>query len=202
MEWLWASIERAERPMLRVSVPEGHVAFFNGGTEHQLWGRLYGDRPAIERQAATELVATAHAAVAAALATKSNAVAVLGDGMLAQVVRDLLPDYLRGQTAAPDLVVDTTGAVDSIRMAVAGLPRLGYLILAAPPQVADIELATYQHIHVRALTVAGVAWRFRQGAALCDRPAVESVLARLASLPTTFDSLGDAWYAAYPEGLA
>jgi hypothetical protein len=38
------------------------------------------------------------------------------------------------------------------------MPRLGRLILAAPPSSAEVTLATYKDIHLRGLSLIGVPW--------------------------------------------
>lgn len=148
MSWLWTSPASVE-----LTVPRGHRAYLEGPRVGALWGRVYPAAADADRRAAAEFVATAHAAFAAAR-TGSHAVAVTGTGLLATLVGDLLPPG--GER--PEVVIDTTGSPEEIRLAVATLPRLGCLVLAGPPSVTELDLATYRDIHVRGLTVIGVPW--------------------------------------------
>jgi len=169
MPWLWADADHAEATTLRVDVPAQTVAFINGGTEDRLWGRVYPDQPGVERRAVSEFVATALAAVAIAVGAGPVAgrpVTVVGDGLLAQLIRASLPtDVLAPPGSAPLQaaghaydIIDTTGSARVLGEAVRTLPRVGRLILAAPPGSADITFATYLDIHVRALSLIGVRW--------------------------------------------
>ena len=108
--------------------------------------------------------------------------------MLARLIRSSLPTKVLA--AVPVLVppraadhaydvVDTTGSASVLREAVRTLPRLGRLVLAAPPYSSEITLATYKDIHVRALSLVGVPWAGgpSESAASPDLPAlIEAVL--------------------------
>lgn len=169
MSWLWATAEHGDTTRLRADVPAGTVAFIDGGSRDRLWGRVYRAGRQVEQRAAVEFAATALAATAAAVRGVPDAgrhVAVLGEGTLAWLIRIALPMQARAgrvhgaPTVADDVqvVVDTTGSADVLSQAVRSLPRLGLLILAAPPDSAEIVLATYKDIHVRGLTLVGVPW--------------------------------------------
>jgi hypothetical protein len=169
MPWLWASADHANMTTLRVDVPAETVAFINGGSENRLWGRVYPAKPGAEQRAATEFAATALAAAAIAVGGSASGrqVAVFGDGMLAHLIRTSLPAEVLAAAAvfttprAADHmydIVDTTGSASVLGDAVRTLPRLGRLVLAAPPCSAEITLATYGDIHVRGLSLVGVPW--------------------------------------------
>ena len=177
MSWLWTVADQSDHVVLNASVPRGSVAFVEGGFEPELWGRTYTCQPAVERLAMAEFLATAHASAAAAAGGRS--VTVIGEGLLAQLIRGVSAgDPPHG----PDVIIDTTGSPALIRRAVCAAPRLGRLILAAPPRFAEIDLATYRDIHVRGLSIVGIAWR--SGPAHSADPGV-SMDAILASITPT-----------------
>ncbi|MGH3713110.1 MAG: hypothetical protein ACRDT4_06550 [Micromonosporaceae bacterium] len=194
MSWLWATADRSGLVVPAGAISDGYVAFLNGGTEAELWGRTYRAGPDAERSAATEFLATAYASVSAADPAPGAAVAVLGEGLLAHLIRGLLPDLSPGER---DVVIDTTGSPDCIRRAVATLARLGHLVLAAPPRTADIDLATYQDLHVRALTVTGVGWVSDPSDAVMGDGAVNAALERLVRGSPGRPAQAGAWYAVH-----
>lgn len=141
----------AEPITFRDPLPADHVAFVNGGTG-TMWGFVSPADDDADRLAASAFVAIAQAS--AATVPAGTPVTVMGDGLLAYLLRHLLPDAL-ATGAEPSVIIDTTGSPPAIHEAVATLPRLGHLVLAAPPRDANSYLATYQDLHVRALTVTG-----------------------------------------------
>ena len=182
MPWVWAAAEQAEMTTLHADLSPSTVAFINGGSGNRLWGRAYSAEPSIEERAAAEFAATALAAVRVATdagAATGRMVAVLGDGIMAELIRTSLPEHV---LAAPDacgdaaVIVDTTGLAEELRRAVTVLPRLGQLVLAAPPNVRDIEMATYKNIHVPGLSIVGVPWSYALDA-VDTAPLAEVVLA-------------------------
>jgi hypothetical protein len=192
MSWLWVIANRSGPIVLDAAVDEGYVAFVNGGAETELWGRTYVAGPGADRSAAAEFVATAHASIDAADPTGDRAITVIGDGLLAHLVHGLLPG---GTSTEPDTVIDTTGSPDRIRRAVAMLPRLGHLVLAAPPRTADIDLATYRDLHVRGLTVTGVGWVSDPANGVVAPVAVDAALQLLACAVPGRKTQDAAWYA-------
>ncbi|MDG4793694.1 hypothetical protein [Micromonospora sp. WMMD1082] len=169
MSWLWTSTLHVGD-----AVPAGHRAFLNGSREGALWGRIYAATPESGRLAAAEFIATAEAAVAAGR-VGGKTVMVTGDGLLAVLIRKLIPG--NGEDP-PEVIIDTTGSTEEIRHAVTTLPRLGTLVLAGPPSVAELDLATYRDLHVRALTLVGAPWATKPARGVSNE-AIGSVLAAL-----------------------
>lgn len=182
MSWVWAAAEQAEMITLHADLSPSTVVFVDGGSGNRLWGRAYSAEPGVEQRAAAEFAATALAAVRVATdagAATDRMVAVLGDGMLADLIRTSLPEHV---LAAPDasgdvaVIIDTTGLAEELRRAVTALPRLGLLVLVAPPDVRDIEMDTYKNIHVPGRSIVGVPWPYAPGA-VDAAPLAEAVLA-------------------------
>jgi hypothetical protein len=172
MTWVWATAEHGERVVLDIRVPSGHVAYVHGGTEAHLWGRLYPWSADTAHSAAAEFIGTASACAAEASAGRTCR--VVGEGLLAELIRSLLP---QAPDRAPDTIVDTTGIPERILSAVHDLPRLGRLVLAAPPFTRDVDLDTYADLHVRGLSVVGIAWRATTPRLGDEHPPVEDALA-------------------------
>jgi threonine dehydrogenase-like Zn-dependent dehydrogenase len=83
---------------------------------------------------------------------------VTGEGELATALRSRLATRLaREAERAPAAVIDTTGDPTAIAAALARLDDLGTLVLAGPaaPQPGALDL--YADLHVRGLTVVGIA---------------------------------------------
>ena len=170
MGWFWTGDSGVAE-----TLPAGQLAFLNGGLEAMLWGRTYPITAAAGRSIAAEFMATAQAAVAAGR-VGDRTVTATGDGLLAQLVRKiLLADWGDGS----EVVIETTGSPDEIRRAVTTLPRLGTLVLAGPPGVAELDLATYRDLHVRALTVVGVPWVSDPPSGLVGFNAIDEALSLL-----------------------
>jgi threonine dehydrogenase-like Zn-dependent dehydrogenase len=193
MSWLWATATEgcSASVALHAPVDEGCVAFVNGGTETELWGRTYRAGPDVDRLAAAEYLAMAHASVAAADPSDSSTITVIGQGLLAHLINDLLP---KGAPTDPNIVIDTTGSPDHIKQAIATLPRLGHLVLAAPPRTADIDLATYRDLHVRALTVTGVGWTSGPTDEVVTDAAIDAALERVVRFVAGHPTQAGAWY--------
>jgi threonine dehydrogenase-like Zn-dependent dehydrogenase len=92
-----------------------------------------------------ELVAT--------LGDTARPLEVVGDGPLAQRLRDRL-DAAGGD--APATIVETTGTEAALRLALTRVAKLGTVVLAGPPPVEDPALDLYVDVHVRGLTIIGV----------------------------------------------
>ena len=84
-------------------------------------------------------------------------VEVTGEGDLAATLRARLGPR---NAAAPErvpAVIDTTGEPAAVATALARLADLGTLVLAGPPPAAPVALDLYADVHVRGLTIVGVA---------------------------------------------
>jgi threonine dehydrogenase-like Zn-dependent dehydrogenase len=90
-------------------------------------------------------------AVLAALGT--DAAEVVGAGALADALRARLP----APAAPPAAIVDTTGDPAAIADALARVDDLGTVVLAGPVPEGTVALDLYADVHVRGLTVVGVA---------------------------------------------
>jgi hypothetical protein len=192
--WVWVTSGKEHSAMPDAPLPAGCMAFVNGGTEDSLWGlvRLAGN--GADWRAAAEFVAMARATAAAA--PDSGSVAVIGDGLLAYLLKRMLPVAAAEAQAEARIVIDTTGLPASIKKAVARLPRRGHLVLAAPPRDTEVDLATYRDLHVRGLTLAGVGWVSAPAAVSKDDAAIAEALQLLVRIPLgqpTAD--GGVWYA-------
>lgn len=83
---------------------------------------------------------------------------VTGDGELAATLRSrLAARAARDADVAPAAVIETTGAPAAIAAALARLDDLGTLVLAGPPAPEPVALDLYADLHVRGLTVVGIA---------------------------------------------
>lgn len=187
MAWIWAMTDHCGVPVLADPLGPGRVAFVDGGAEPMRWGRSYQAVPGIEQRAAAELVATATASVAAADLRDGRAVQVTGQGLLAYIIRGLLPATGASEVSAEaDVVIETTGSPLHIGEATRTLRRLGRLVLAAPPRPDIVDLATYRDIHVRGLTLVGVTW----ASGLYGLPeAIDDALRRLDATGRATDAL-------------
>lgn len=95
------------------------------------------------------------AQVVAVVAASPPPVEVIGDGPVAVELRQALaPSDGSGE---PGTIVDTTGDPDQLLDALARVRALGTIVLAGPPPPAGVDLDAYADLHVRGLTVIGVA---------------------------------------------
>jgi threonine dehydrogenase-like Zn-dependent dehydrogenase len=195
MAWIWATSGSSALAALASTMELGHIGFINGGGDSELWGRTYEAIPGVEELAAAEFIATAHACVSGLRNGKT--VTVIGDGVLADLIRSALPG---GTSIGSDVVIDTTGSPDRIEHAVATLPKLGQLILAAPPGTAQIDLATYRDLHVRALTVTGVPWVSNPHNGTVSSVAIQAAINSLAHATPGHPPQQSAWYAVHNGG--
>jgi threonine dehydrogenase-like Zn-dependent dehydrogenase len=90
-------------------------------------------------------------------ASLDGKVAVVGDGPVAQRLREALANRLAGAGARPGVVVDTTGNVEVIQQSLARVDDLGTIVLAGPSGGENGPLDLYDDLHVRGLTLIGVA---------------------------------------------
>jgi threonine dehydrogenase-like Zn-dependent dehydrogenase len=95
-------------------------------------------------------------AVELALADGAQWVEVLGEGELAESLRARLGARAAGRSQ-PGAVIETTGDTDAIAHALERVADLGTVILAGPPPVDAGALDLYANLHVRGLTLVGLA---------------------------------------------
>jgi hypothetical protein len=196
--WTWVTRQATGAGTHRVPPPAGSVAFVNGGTAADLWGIMRPADSGAGQQAARQFLMLARAAVAAV--PDGHRVTVSGDGMLAYLLRRMLPEFTRTGSAGPVAVIETTGLPASIREATAKLPRLGHLVLAVPPRDAETDLATYADLHVRGLTISAADEASAPAAAGEDEAVVAEALQLLVSVTPGMAIPGGAlWYAMYAE---
>jgi threonine dehydrogenase-like Zn-dependent dehydrogenase len=95
-------------------------------------------------------------AVEAAVAARPAWVEVLGEGDLAESLRARLGALAAGQSQ-PGAVIETTGEPDAIADALKRVADLGTVVLAGPPSADAGALDLYADLHVRGLTLVGLA---------------------------------------------
>jgi hypothetical protein len=84
-------------------------------------------------------------------------IAVLGDGSLAlRLRRDLGATGSLEDDPAPTAVIETTGTARSIALAIQRVASVGRVVLAAEPEVPQVDVRTYADIHVRGITVIAI----------------------------------------------
>jgi threonine dehydrogenase-like Zn-dependent dehydrogenase len=97
-------------------------------------------------------------AVAAALPAGDGALEVSGDGPLAAALRSRLGCGSPNDADPPPAVlVETTGGAQAIRDALWRVADLGTVVLAGELEAGPVELDLYGDLHVRGLTIVGVA---------------------------------------------
>jgi hypothetical protein len=155
--------------------------------------------------AALTLLAVAREAAAAVPGQSPDAVEVIGRGLIAHLVRALIGIAADAvQTRGPDLlapraIVDTTGNPSTIINALRRLDDLGTLVVVGESLDSGIALDLYPDLHVRGLTLAGVAPPLSSldlEAPIADTdPLVELSLERLVRTEGSAESPGDGlWY--------
>ena len=102
--------------------------------------------------------ATIAEAVIAALPAEGS-VEVTGDGEMAAELRSRLRERINGARDRIGAAVDTTGDPAVITDLLTRLADLGTLVLAGPPAPEPPALDLYADLHVRGLTVVGIAPR-------------------------------------------
>lgn len=144
--------------LLPSSFPPSTTLYINGGTNalDGVWARAWPTSSASARNAAAELAAVAEAAARFARRARSARVAVLGDGVLAHLVRRAIGSVQ--SDGAPDLIVDTTGSAEQIAAATRQVQSLGTVLAAAPCASRETMMRTYSDLHVRGVTLAGLRW--------------------------------------------
>lgn len=91
--------------------------------------------------------------IAAIIATMDAPVFVIGDGPDAPALREAFP----GEPSAPRTVVETAGSPASIALALAVAADHGTIVLVGPAASEPPTLDLYNDLHVRGLTIVGVA---------------------------------------------
>lgn len=99
--------------------------------------------------------ALAARAVAAVRSAPDGGVQVLGEGPLAEHVGRLLPT--RFGSGRPHAMIETTGSEANVQRAISDVETLGTVVLAAPVDAEVVNVSGYTDIHVRGLTVVGLA---------------------------------------------
>ena len=95
------------------------------------------------------------AAVLDAVADSPRPIEVVGDGAVATRLRASLGLTGSATEEPPGTIIETTGAVDSLRDALARVANLGTIVLAGPcPAIGALDL--HDDLHVRGITVVGV----------------------------------------------
>jgi hypothetical protein len=117
-----------------------------------------------EHGAQLVLVDVALDAVEAVADVPAGLVKVIGEGLVASRVRQLLGTRFDPHDAAPPAaVIDTTGVPEVFVAAIRDLADRGMLVLAGQPhRVVDLDL--YPDVHVRGLELVGIAPPLSRGA--------------------------------------
>jgi hypothetical protein len=154
----------------------------------------------IDPDDAAALALVAVARDAAAVEGLPSPVDVTGNGLIARQLRMLLGD--NGRAAGdepPKAIVDTTGDQAVIADATRRLADLGTFVLAGESLGGKVELNLYPDVHVRGLTLVGVAPPLQQAAFQAaiesDDPLLESCRELLVEVPSGAPLPLDApWY--------
>ena len=107
--------------------------------------------------AAFVFLAVAKDAAAAVRAISPQSVEIAGRGLIAQQVRLLVGAPSETPVERPQAIVDTTGDPSVIAHATRRVADLGTVVLAGEPLGRKFELNLYPDVHVRGLTLVGVA---------------------------------------------
>jgi threonine dehydrogenase-like Zn-dependent dehydrogenase len=81
----------------------------------------------------------------------------MGEGALAERLRSGLEVTSANDNAAPATVVETTGTVAGLEEALAVIGDLGTIVLAGPAPTEPATIDCYPDLHLRGITVIGVA---------------------------------------------
>ncbi len=192
-DWLPASSQTV--PSLSVS-PDGWVAWCEGSL------RQAPNATDPDTAAALALLSVAREASAVVEGLPSGTVEVIGNGVIARLVRVVVGNAAHGAgrtPVPPRAIVETTGDAQTIVDATRRLEDLGTLVLVGEALGRIVEMDLYADVHVRGLTLVGVSpplydGEFPQAQADDDRllDACRASLARVSSrrmLPP-----GAAWY--------
>jgi hypothetical protein len=107
------------------------------------------------------LVAVAEQIVRALPEGLTSRVEVVGEGLLANRLRDRLPESdTSGAAARPSVIVDTSGSPERIVGALQRLDDQGMLMLTREAHGCGITVDLYADLHLRSLTIVGFpGWR-------------------------------------------
>jgi hypothetical protein len=157
----------------------------------------------IDPDTAAALALLAVAQDAAAVDRLPGNVEVTGNGLIAAQVRALLGDDVRGNGRAgaesPTAIVDTTGDPAVIADATRRLADLGTLAFVGESVGRKAALNLYQDVHLRGLTLMGVAPPLQRATFLTaiesDDPLLESCRELLVKVPSGAPlPIDGAWY--------
>ena len=99
-------------------------------------------------------IATARAAMDALSGAHHGVIEVVGDGPLAEALREMVD--ARPRRDGPSVIIDASGESSALRDALQRSDELGTVILAAPPVDETVDVATYADLHLRGVVVRGV----------------------------------------------
>ena len=137
----------------------GEVAFVDAAVTSgsSCWARVYppgADDPT--QDAARAVVRAARGALAELADLAPHEVSVVGDGVLARLVRHRLGSGAVEHEGAPVAVIDAAGTAQAIAAATSAAANGGRVVLAAVPLADDVDVRTYGDVHARGLTIIGV----------------------------------------------
>ena len=113
--------------------------------------------PSDASHALEAFTAVAQAVIEAVESAPPGRVAVGGQGIVAELVRRLLPSDRYGSDGPLAALVDTTGEAPTVEQGVEQVCDLGVVVLAAGPHGAEPVVDVYRDIHRRGLTIVGLA---------------------------------------------
>jgi threonine dehydrogenase-like Zn-dependent dehydrogenase len=151
----WLSASSDEAPSL-VATPDGALAWC-GGPPVRIPRDLDHDMAA-----ALVLLAVAHEAAAAVEGVPGESIEVTGSGLIARQVRALVGDHSAADRRStpieqPKAIVETTGDPSVILDATQRAANLGTVVLLGESLGRTAEMNLYPDVHVRGLTLVGVA---------------------------------------------
>jgi hypothetical protein len=151
----WLPVSSGEVPSLIAA--DGGLAWTGAGRPAQAIGTLDTDTAAT-----LALLAVAQAAVAAVEDESPDAIEVVGSGLIALQVRELLAVRTSehgpsGAFEQPRVIVDTTGDPRVIVDATRRIAALGVVVLVGESLGRTAEMNLYPDVHMRGLTLVGVA---------------------------------------------
>jgi hypothetical protein len=201
-DWLPASSDEA--PSL-VATPDGALAWC-GGPPVRMPRDLDHDMAA-----ALVLLAVAHEAAAAVEGVPGDSIEVTGRGLIARQVRALVGDHSAADRRStpieqPRAIVDTTGDPSVILDATQRAANLGTVVLLGESLGRTAEMNLYPDVHVRGLTLVGVAPPLQHDAPFgqtdADDPLVascrEALVGAVAGTPLPPDAT---WYRVSAEAI-
>jgi hypothetical protein len=150
----WLPSSSGEVPSL-VAASKGGFAWCGGRTV-----RMAGT---VDSNTAASLVllAVAQAAVASVADVAPDSIEVIGSGLIALYVRELLGGSLEGDRSQhlvkPKAIIDTTGDPSVIVDATRLIADLGTVVLVGEGLGRRLELNLYPDVHLRGLTLVGVS---------------------------------------------